>query len=176
MWNPFETGRGIRAERREAFDEVASAQSEIIMAGCPAGRARALREFAEAARRYGAAAPGRVPKPREWQWLVAAQLAETAAYSEQWLDEGRLEGTLPGRARDFGTCAQLGAWVQLFTVTSTGDRRRACLDLAREVGRHTNTATVSVLFVLARAYLAEMPYREDDGASVTVAAETAVAG
>lgn len=173
MRNPFEVRRE-RAAHQDAFQLMTGAQAEIVKAGGSAGRARALREFAGAARTCGATSLSCRPVPirarsGRCRWTDAAALAETAAYAEQWLGEGRLEGTLPGRpGPDFGGRAELDAWVRVFTVTAAAYRRAAYLELASAAEQRTNTATVSVLRVLARAYLAQMPYDEAGEGMVTV--------
>ena len=172
--------RRERAAYQRAFEQMTGAQEEIVRADGPAGRARVLREFAGAARECAVnsgacrAVPLRAGSGR-CMWTDAAVLAEAAAYSEQWLAEGRLEGTLPGGSADFGGRAERDAWVRVFSATGAADRRRAYLDLAVAAEQRTNTATVSVLRVLSRAYLAQMPYPgEDDEPQVAVIGPRAV--
>lgn len=170
------TGRRERAARQEAFERMASAQVRAVREAGPARRAGALREFAAAARsvalisgqaREASLRPGVGPfLPAE-----AAVLAEAAACSEELLASGRLDGTLPGGPADFGAGGELEAWRRVFTVTGAADRRVAYLDLATAAEKRTNAATVLVLRLLSRAYLAQMPAREaarDEGVMVTV--------
>lgn len=159
MRNPFEVRRE-RAVHDAAFEQMTEARSGIIAADSPAGRARALREFADACRacaatsrpsRLRALMPGSPILPRAL--TDAGVLAEAAAYSEQWLAEGRLDGTLPGAGAEFGDEAERMAWVRVFTVTGAADRCGAYSRLARVVEQRTGPAAAVVLGTVGRAYL-----------------------
>lgn len=177
MLNLF-TARRERAAHMAALRDLAEAQKDIICADGPADRSRALREFADTARECEAAREAHQERPlRRDSGLClfgeAAALAEAAAYSEQWLAEERLDGTLPGDPGELGAGAELRAWMRVFTVADTGERRRAYLDLALAAAIRTNETTVSVLGMLARAYLVQAAVEiaaanPDDGTLVTV--------
>lgn len=171
MRNPF-AARRERHSRRAVLWRMAEAQKEISRSADPAGRAWALREFAAGARTHDAEQERLFRRDSgRCLWPEAAVLAETAAYSEQWLAEERLDGTLPGNPEDFGPGAELAAWERVFTETGAAARRRAYLDLADAAGQRTTPATVSVLEMLTRAYLVQMGIAAaaaDPGVLVTV--------
>jgi hypothetical protein len=163
-----------RMRQDRVFECTTAAHSGVIAASDPAGRARALREFAAACRTCADASPagwkrtgrlGDLPGT----WTAAAELAEAAAYSEQWLAEGHLDGTLPGSAGDFGGAEEREAWKGVFTAVTPQARARAYSLLAGTAEQRAGTAAVTVLRALSRAYLIQAhPVLPDPGTRVTI--------
>jgi hypothetical protein len=163
-----------RMHQDKAFESMTGAHSGVIAASDPADRARALREFAAACRTCAdASTAGRKRTGRlgdlPGTWTAAAELAEAAAYSEQWLAGGHLDGTLPGSAGDFGGAAEREAWKGVFTAVTPQARARAYSLLAEAAEQRAGTAAVTFLRALGRAYLIQAhPVLPGPGTRVTI--------